>query len=404
MEKKTIVVIPGSNWQIPIIKKIKSVGLRALVVNPYVDSPAFSYADGHLLSDMFDSDTVIKYCKAEKADAIMSEECDIAMPALAEYGKALGLNTLSPADAHLFTDKYAMRDFCKKLGLPSPEYKMCYSAEEAVEFFNELNVKMIIKPLDSNSSRGVFTVESSEDIRKHFDEAISYSRVDKAVLVERYINGNEFTIDGIKTPDKHYSLAISEKRHFKHNMNVASELYFTHDNASFDYDLLRSINDAFVDASGLKFGLTHAEYKYEDGTFYLIEIAARGGGNLISSDIVPYLSGVDNYAYLIDCSLGNITSPDFTTSPKFNKRCAVLKFFETPMCGGVVDKVEGVDFLENNPAIIAHKFNFKIGDTIEPAKNDAARAGFYIACCESKTELDYLMMRIEEKVHIICRR
>lgn len=403
MKKSNILVIPGSNWQIPIVNKIKSMGHKVLVVNPYEDSPTFSYADGHCVSDIFAYDTVIEYCKKEKINGIISEECDIAMPAVAKYGKELGLETLSVEDAHLFTDKFAMRDFCKRNNFPSPEYKICYSVEDAICFFNEIKTKMIIKPLDSNSSRGVYTIESEDDIKQYFEKTLSYSKIKKAVIIERYINGVEFTIDGIKTPGKHYSLAISEKKHFKHNMNIASELYFTHQNSNFDYELLRKTNDAFVNASGLKFGLTHAEYKYENGVFYLIEIAARGGGNLISSDIVPYMSGVDNYKYLINCSLGNITSPDFTVSESLKERVAVLKFFETPKNGGIVEKIEGTEFLENNPLIDTYKLYFNIGDVIEPAKNDAARVGFYIACCESKEELDSLMEKINNTVKIILK-
>ncbi len=403
MGKQTVVVIPGSDWQIPIIRKIKSAGLRALVVNPYDDSPAFPYADGHLQSDIFDRDAVITYCKAEKADAIISDQCDIAMPALAEYGNVLGLSTLSVADAHLFTNKYAMREFCIKQGLPSPEYKICYSADEAVAFFSKMNKKAIIKPLDNNSSRGVSIVESAEDVIEHFDEALNYARVNKAVLCERYINGVEFSVDGLKTPVKHFSLAISQKRHFEHNKNIASQLYFTHYNRNFNYDLLRQTNDALIDASDLQFGLTHAEYKYENGMFYLIEVAARGGGNLISSDIVPYLSGIDNYAYLIDCSLGKITAPDFTALPEYRERCAVLKFFEGPKNGGVVERIHGLEPFKNHPSIVALKFNFSAGDTIENAKSDAARIGFYIACCENKLELDALMEQIEERIYIVYK-
>ena len=40
------------------------------------------------------------------------------------------------------------------------------------------------------------------------------------------------------------------------------------------------------------------------GKYYLIEIGARGGGNLISAVIVPLMSGVDNYAYLVDSCFG----------------------------------------------------------------------------------------------------
>ena len=402
-KQKNIVVIPGSYWQIPIVNKIKEMGHKAYVVNPYENSPAFSYAHGHLQADIFDKEVVTKYCREVGADGIISEECDIAMPALAQYGETLGLTTLTKEDAHLFTNKFAMRDFCKLHNLPYPEFRMCYTREDAKTFFLELRKKMIMKPLDSNSSRGVFIIESESDIDEFFDEALSYSRSHKAILLERFIEGIEFTIDGIKTPDRHYSLAISEKKHFKHNKSIASELYFTHENNKFDYELLRRTNDSFVDLSGLKFGLTHAEYKYEDGVFYLIEIAARGGGNRISSDIVPFMSGIDNYEYLIHCHLGNIGRKDFSVCPEFRKRAAVLKFFETPKNGGVVKEIKGEQLLSQNPVIKAYAFNFKVGDAIEPAKNDAARVGYYIACCENENELKIVMDSIEAGVEIVLQ-
>ncbi|MEZ5336075.1 MAG: hypothetical protein R2741_13015 [Methanolobus sp.] len=48
------------------------------------------------------------------------------------------------------------------------------------------------------------------------------------------------------------------------------------------------INKKLVEGFGLKFGFTHSEYIVEDetGEIYLVEIAARGGGNYISSDIM----------------------------------------------------------------------------------------------------------------------
>lgn len=403
MNTKTILVIPGSYWQIPIIKKIKENGYRVLTVNPFEDSPAFPYADDYLVADIFDKEKVLDYCKDNNIDAIISEECDIAMPVLAYYGKKLGLSTISNEEAHLYTDKCAMRDFCKKNDLNSPDYKLCRSKKEAIDFFNNKNQKLIIKPLDSNSSRGVFTINSIEDIETHFDESFSFSRIEKAVLLEEYIDGVEFTVDGIKTPEKHFSLAISEKKHFQHNPNVASELYFSYDNPNFDYDLLRETNDKFVELSGLKFGLTHAEYKYKDGKFYLIEIAVRGGGNLISSNIVPYMSGFDNYQYLINCSLNKIESKDFTITDEYKKRVSVLKFFETPGNGGIVEKIEGLDFLRNNSNINAFNLYFKEGDRIENAKNDAARIGYYVACCENKKELDLLIDEISKKIKITLK-
>lgn len=401
MEEKTVVVLPGSQWQIPLIQKCKAHKLRTLVVAPYKNSPAFPYADGYLQSDIFDLERVVRYCQDEHADMIVSDECDIAVPVIAELGRKLSLPALTPECAHMFTNKFAMRNFCKAHGLPCPENQLCTTVAEAEAFFDQLRAPIIIKPLDSCSSRGVFTIYQKEDINHLFQKSLSFSKSEKAVLAERYIEGTEFTVDGIKTPGKHYSLAISEKRHFAHNPNVACTLYFSHKNENFDYTRLSEQNDMLVEQSPLDWGLTHAEYKFENGVFYLIEIGARGGGNLISSHIVPYLSGVDNYQYLLDCCMGNIMSPSFHISEQYKERCAVLQFFEAPEGGGIVDHINGLEFLERTPQIAMYQLNFSIGDRIADAATDSDRVGFYIACCESRQELDELIDKVRANIHII---
>lgn len=399
---KTVVLLPGSQWQVPLAQACKAHGVRTLVVDPHKDAPAAAYADGQLESDIFDLEQVVRYCRTEHADAVISDECDIATPMIAKLGEALSLPALTPECARLFTDKFEMRNFCKANGLPCPEYKLCRTAAEAEAFFDQMQAPVVMKPLDSCSSRGVFTIFQRDDITCLFSESLSFSKVEKAVLVERYISGTEFTVDGVKTPEKHYSLAISEKRHFEHNPNIACDLYFSHKNANFDYELLSRQNDMLVELSPLNWGLTHAEYKFENGIFYLIEIGARGGGNLISSHIVPYLSGIAAYQYLIECSLGNISAPVFHAADKFKDRCAVLHFFDVPKDGGVVSRIEGQELLSGRKEIAAYQFNFAPGDVIENAKTDSDRAGFYIACCETEKELRTLMEEIHQKVRIVC--
>ena len=42
---RTIMVLPGTEWQVPLIRKIKETGHRVVVVNPATDSPGFKFAD-----------------------------------------------------------------------------------------------------------------------------------------------------------------------------------------------------------------------------------------------------------------------------------------------------------------------------------------------------------------------
>lgn len=398
---KKILVFPGTQWQVPLIEKIQEMGHQALVVNPDPEAPGMKKADMKLISDIFDKDKVVAYGKERHIDAVMSDECDIAMNMLAELGRIFKVPALDEETAALFTDKFLMREFSRKHGLKYPEYKFCKSVEDAIALQKEINKPIIIKPLDSNASHGVFKCCNEEEIRRHFEESMSFSRVEKSVLAERFIVGTEFTIDGVKTPNNHYTMAISEKKHFVHNESIANELLFSHYNPNFDYDKLRATNDAFVMKSNLQFGFTHAEYKFEDGEFYLIEIAARGGGNMISSCITQYMTGYDTYRYLVECATGNVHDEDFSLRPEYKERAAVLKFFETPGGGGRVKEIKGLDYLDNEPDIKHYRLNFNIGDTIENAINDSVRIGFYIVCSKNMQKLREVTSNVQKNFQII---
>ena len=397
---KKVIVLPGSDFQIPLVKEVKCLGYEVTVISPNEDSPAFRFADHFECADILDRQTCLRIAQRLNIDAVLTDECDIAMPTVGYISDNLGLNSLGLKNASLYTNKSLMRDFCVTHNLDTPEYQLCTTIEEAKQFFAQINAKCIIKPLDGNSSRGVFTIESVHEIEKYFHDALLFSKCASAVIIERYVEGTEFTIDGIVTDHGHKSLAISEKKHYEHNKNIAYQLFFSHHNERFNYNVLRETNDKFVNISDLAVGcFTHAEYKFRDGKFYLIEIGARGGGNFISSDIVPIMTGFNNYQYYIDAMLGNEKKPLIIDNEN-NNRCAVLYFFDTPNIG-IVKEIKGLDFIENCPGIVRYKLNFKIGDKIEKAANDSSRIGFYIAYAENEQNLISLMNEINDHFKLI---
>ena len=399
-----ILVLPGTKWSEGLCKRIKERGEELLLISPEERPYCKKYADVFFRSDIFAVDAIENFCKDKQVKAVISDECDIAMPVVAELGKRLGVKTLSKNMAALFTNKFLMREFSKKYGFNYPEYKLCRSIEEAKVFLIENEKSIIIKPIDGNASHGVFRINTLSELESHFDESVAFSRTEKAVLAERYVEGKEFTVDGIKTPNRHYTLAISEKKHFAHNRNIAYELFFTHYNNNYDYDKLRKVNDLFVDKSGLEYGFTHAEYKYEDGDFYLIEIAARGGGNQISSIITQFMSGYETYDFLIESALGVSEEKDFRIRDSFRNRASVLHFFHVPNGGGKVLNIIGEDYLKNTPEVLDYGLNFKIGDEIHDATNDSVRIGYYIAGAETKESLEELMQDVNKYFNIIVEQ
>lgn len=397
---KRIMILGGGEFQVPLIKRAKKLGYYVILCDFRDDVEGIALSDKHYLVNTLDSSQLIEVGEKEKPNGVVTNS-EPAFLSMAHAAEKLGLRCMSVDDTKLYKNKFLMREFCHAHGILSPRYKCCKNVEEALDFFNEIQKKCIIKPLDNSASRGVFSVNSEKDIKLHFDQCITASSADNpAIIIEEYITGTEFTIDGIMTPKGHRSLAISEKKHYEYNENVAYQLLFDNKNEYFDYDLLRKENDHLVDLTGIPFGLTHAEYKYSNGRFFLIEIQARGGGNYIATDIVPFISGVDSYKEQLKWAVGEEVDADYSYE-KLSSRCAVLHFFDVPGKGGVVKEIKGLDFLDSLSEQVMYHLNFQVGDTIQQTINDSTRIGWYILKSPNRTDLDEMIRTINNHFKII---
>ena len=393
-------ILGGGEFQVPLIKRAKKLGYYVILCDFRDDVEGIALSDKHYLVNTLDSSQLIEVGEKEKPNGVVTNS-EPAFLSMAHAAEKLGLRCMSVDDTKLYKNKFLMREFCHAHGILSPRYKCCKNVEEALDFFNEIQKKCIIKPLDNSASRGVFSVNSEKDIKLHFDQCITASSADNpAIIIEEYITGTEFTIDGIMTPKGHRCLAVSEKKHYEYNENVAYQLLFDNKNEYFDYDLLRKENDHLVDLTGIPFGLTHAEYKYSNGRFFLIEIQARGGGNYIATDIVPFISGVDSYKEQLKWAVGEEVDADYSYE-KLSSRCAVLHFFDVPGKGGVVKEIKGLDFLDSLSEQVMYHLNFKVGDTIQQTINDSTRIGWYILKSPNRTDLDEMIRTINNHFKII---
>ena len=385
---KRIMIVAGGEWQVPLVKKAKEENLFVINSNLYENSPAFEFADVSVICNVLDYETNLLSGKEYKPDGIITDQSDIAVSTVARLCQSLGLKGIGNEKASLFTNKFKMREFGKKNGFPTPDFELCTKPEQ-VEAFVKKHHLAVMKPIDSQSSRGIYWVTQDSPIRELFSETMEFSNSAHEVLVEEHIGGTEFTVDGIMDSGGYHTLSISEKKHFEDKPGVASELYFSHFNEKFDYNQLREVNKDVVEKMGLPFGLTHAEYKYYNGKYYLIEIAARGGGTKISSHINKYMSGLDSNKALIRMALGEEVS---LSEPKYDNKCAILKFFEFEK--GTVEKIYGVEEISNIPGVLDFGLSFTIGDTISNIKDDRSRPAYLIACADSAESLDHIVKKV----------
>lgn len=393
-----IMVVAGGDWQIELIKKAKAMGHYVICSNLYEESPAFPYADACEVANVLDKEKNLEIARKHMPDAVISDQSDIAVPTVAYLNEQLGLRGIGVDKANIFTDKTLMRQTCKDAGLPVPDFKICKTVEDAQEMLQK-HGKIIIKPIDSQSSRGVYTVTDEATLRDKFEDTMSYSNRRKEILAEEYIGGDEFTIDGLVVNGTHYPLCISIKEMYEENPNVSKVQTYTYSHPVYDYELLRQTNKALVESIGLPFGLTHSEYKFDKGQFYLIEAGARGGGSNLSGKIVPYMSGVDNYGYLIRQALGEDVDDEAMKNlclPK--EKCVVMRFFD--FGEGVAKEIHGKEYLKSHPNMIDYQLEVKPGDKLENPKYGRLRPGHFIIGADTYEEAQKVAADVLEHVYV----
>ncbi len=392
---RRIMIVGSGPWQLHLIRKAKARGLFVVNTNLYEDSEGFPYADVGVAVDIYDREGQLTVARKYEVDAVTTDQIDIAVPTVAWVAEQMGVPGIGADRGELFTNKFRMREFAKAHGFTQPKYRLCRTLEEAKVAVSELGgYSVIVKPTNNRSSRGVHKVSNDAELAEKLEDTRSNSR-EPSFLVEEFIGGKEFSVEGFMTPGKHTALAVSRKDQFEHNAVLDSRVFYPKDDRTYDYSALKQIQNALIEVTGLPFGITHAEYKFWNDRFYMIEFAARGGGANISSHIIPIISGVDVNDLLLSCALGESIPP---IEPKAQTEAAVLEFFF--LQPGKVKSIRGLEEIRASPGVADVGLNFKVGDTLVLPPHGGARAGHFIAHAPSDAELDALCARIHRTLKV----
>jgi len=266
------------------------------------------------------------------------------------------------------------------------------AAEEATAAASEWVYPLILKPKNSQASLGVFKVDDECELRDHFAASMNESR-DGKILVEEFIEGAEVTVEGFSLGGKCYVLAISEKEHYAFNPCVACRLAYPPRFAPEIIARIKETDERVVNTLGLQDGISHGEYRVRDGIPYLVEVAARGGGNRIASVIIKHVSGIDVYEMLINRLLGQDVRMPSTLS-----RAANLEFLN--FAAGEVKAISGLEEIRKSDLVCDIELHFSVGETIKPPNDDKTRQGYFISLGDTRDEIDEKARRVKKLLKV----
>lgn len=292
-QKKKAIVLGGTHPHIQLLKNLSRRGYETILIDYYENPCAKPYADIHIQESTLNRDLVLEIAKRENASLVISACVDQANLIACSVAEELGLpHPYSTDIARVVTNKLLMKTFMVQNGVPTCPFVSVRAPFESTNL--SLRYPLIVKPSDSNSSKGVKKIECSSQLRSEVEAAINLSR-SKEAIIEEFTSGREIGFDFYVSDSEAVLLITKERRKIPANMDSAQQIYGCYWPASLSKEEIeegKTIARRIAGALGLRnCPLMIQAIVNEDGIL-VIEFAARfGGGESVT--IISEATGVD---------------------------------------------------------------------------------------------------------------
>jgi len=396
---KKVMLLGGSNFQIPSIKKANELGYYTVTCDYYPNNPGHTYADEYYNVSTTNKEAVLKLAKKIKVDGVVCYASDPAAPTAAYVCEKLGLYSSPYESVNILSNKDLFREYLNKNQFNVPKAKGYSEISQVIDDFNEYKLPVMVKPVDSSGSKGVSKIDSVENLNKAFDYALSFSRA-KRVIIEEYVNKKGYQIagDGFSVDGKLVFSAFANE-HF----NINTENPFVPIGESWPYHRSKMIQNKvhmevqrLLTLLNMKTGAYNYDIRVNDyDDVYLMEIGPRNGGNLIPQ-VIKCATGVDLVEYTIKAAMG-----EDCTDLKMNEingywSCYMI---HTETGGILKDIWIDDDFYNNN--VVEYDIYYKVGDYVPAFKGSNGTLGTMILKYESMDEMLEKMDNMDKWVNII---
>jgi biotin carboxylase len=383
---KTVLFVGAGRHQRRAILRAKELGLRVVAVDRNSEAPGLEQADeGHVV-DFADIDAVIDVARRAAVDGVLTVSADRAVPVVAAVAEALGLPGIGSQTAHLMTHKVAMRRKLAEGGVPQPQYAAVRARREAAPAAETVGFPAVLKPADSGGQRGLFFLESFDDLDRHLHAALAESPTDEAI-VEGYVDGLELNGLVVARDGEPFPLLLSDRLRPE---GVGFGVGWIHSYPS------RLFGDALEEAErvavravrtlGLRDGIAFPQLIVSDRRALVVEVAARIPGGQMA-DLAFHALGIDLVEIALRQALGEEV-PDELVVPGTSRPTAIrfLTAQPGPLPVGTVKKVGKLDRVLQAPGVVQADVFLQEGETIRPVRLDGDRRGYVIAVGETNVQ------------------
>jgi biotin carboxylase len=387
VDRKTVFFVGAGRHQLRAIVQARELGLGVVAVDRDPDAPGLAGADFAEVVDFRDAAAVIGIALRQAVDGVLTISTDRAVPVVAAVAEAVGLPGIGAATAHLMTHKVAMRRRLAEHGIPQPRFAAVRTLAEARLATEAVGFPAVLKPADSGGQRGVFRLESRDDLDRHLHTALIESPAREAIL-ESYHEGLELNGIAVARHGEVSLLTLSDRLR-PPGVGFGVGWVHVYPTTLFGDRLEQTERTAAaaVAALGLEDGVALPQLlATEDDGVLVVEVSGCVPGGQMA-DLVRYAIGLDIVEIALRQALGEEIADELVT-PRFQQPLAIRFLTAEPglLPAGIVRRVGGLERVLDSPGIVQADVFLTEGETIRPVRLDGDRRGYVIAVASTNVE------------------
>ena len=388
-DKKAVLIFGVGPLQQSIINRAKKMGLYTVGIDPCEDATCRGDVDAFEVVGGQDYEGTCAVVEKYGIDAIVTAATDKPLVMMARIAEKYGFPFYSVETAQWSTDKFQMKQRFELGDVPHARGRLVKSVVETADMV----YPVIVKPRDNSGSRGVKLCRTKEELEQSMAEALEYSKLD-SVLVEEFIEGPEYSIEGLHYDGTSEVIQFTEKKTTEFPYNVELGHIQPANISEKNKQKIREIVAKIGKALRFENCPSHTELKINERGIFVIETSPRLGGDYITSTLTPLSTGINMEDQLLHIALGENVD---TQSGRVEKASGVC-FLSLP-CG----KVTAIDPAINEVSTWSNVYSFatslKVGDEIHLITSSLNRYGQFIVKGTDRKEVDKMITEYENRIN-----
>ena len=392
---KNAIVLGGTFDHIRLIQILKEKDYVVTLIDYLENPPAKLYAENYIRESTLDKEKVLEISLIIKPQIVIAACIDQALVTMAYVCEKLELPChISYQTALELTNKEFMKQRFAENQICSSPFCILNSSLDLSTI--QLLYPLVVKPPDSNSSKGIEKVIEKSELKAAFERALKQSR-SQNVIIEEFIEGEELSVDVIIDNYEPTILMVTKNIKIKQNKKnfTIVQSYYSGMPNELIIDELKTIAKKIAHAFNIQNSTLLIQLIKSHDKLYVIEFSARIGGGS-KHQFIQRVSGCDILDFYV-CLVEGSIKPVQTLDTKI-KHASIIYLYAYP---DNFSRFEGFEELMNAGIIEQSYYFMTEGNEIKSniASND--RPAGFLVIADSYNDLNEKIAQADKSLKII---